>query len=421
MTLLTGPVVFIDDEIVDDQSNAYALLQELLSTGRPVATATEVPDGYEGRFEHWRSLAFVVVDWDLTPNSVGSVGGDTISQFHRRKLLSFLKDVLDNIFCPVFVVSNEETRDIEATLFGDERFQRHDGRPDDRIAVFPKEVVMHNLIQHLSDWVEKSPALSVLKAWENEHDQAKTRLFSDLTAQEPDWPVYIWQAAQKDEVDPGFELASVITTNLFNRLDPVTFDVDAITSAGVKGDGEALRRVSQGRTTIDGRRLSPKMAQPGDLFKIPGDPDGVLWLNVSPACHTVGRTAKVGGVDVTEPINLHLLRAQVLTKWPHNEKDLQKSYGANFNSIVIHTVHEHNPVKFKFGEARILDWGELSDHRISRLLPPFITRVQQLHSAYLQSEGLPKVTMDLYAKVEPKKEEGSAGEATNIGEVTEAR
>jgi hypothetical protein len=404
MTLLTGPVVFIDDEIGNDQSNAYALLQEILETGRPVATATEVPDGYEARFEHWRSLAFVVVDWDLTPNSVGMLGGDTISAFHRRRLLSFLKDVLDNIYCPVFVVSNENTEQIESTLFEDERFQRHDGRPDDRIAVFPKEVVMHNLIQHLSDWVDQSPALSVLKAWENEHDQAKNRLFADLTAQEPDWPVYIWQAAQQDEVDPGFELASVITTNLFNRLDPVKFDVESITSAALKGDGEALRRVSQGRTTIEGRRLSPKMAQPGDLFRLPDDPDDVLWLNVSPACHTVGRVrTNSEGVEVAEPTNLHLLRGQVLSRWPSNDNDLRKSYGANFNSIVIHTAHEHNPVKFKFGEARITAWNELSDHRISRLLPPFITRVQQLHSAYLQSEGLPRVTMDLYSRIEPEK------------------
>jgi hypothetical protein len=398
MTLLAGPVVFIDDEIRNDTSNAYALLQEIVKTGRPVATETEIPDGYEGRFEHWQSLAFVIVDWDLTPNSVGLLGGATISAFHRRKLLDFLKDVLDNIYCPVFIVSNEDTDEIRTTLFGDERFQRHDGQPDDRIAVFPKDVVMDNLIQHLSDWVDESPALSVLKAWEKEHDKAKNRLFADLTAREPDWPIYIWQAAQIDEVDPGFELASVITTNLFNRLDPVTFDVASITSAETKADGESLRRVSQGRTTVPGDRLSPKMAQPGDLFKIPDDEDDVVWINVSPACHTVGRVREnPDGTKVVEPTNLHLLRGQIIRKWPVNEKELKNSFGANFNSIVVHTAYGDDPVKFKFGEARIADWNQLSGHRIARLLPPFVTRVQQLHSAYLQSEGLPRVTMAMYS------------------------
>jgi hypothetical protein len=398
MSLLSGPVVFIDDQLDDTTSSAYALLQEIRATGRPVAAGTVLPDDRDAWFEHWHSLAFVVVDWDLTPGSMGSTGGATLSSFGRKKLYDFLIDLMSKIYCPVFIVSGEDTEDIKRQLLENSDLTLADGELDARIAVFPKETVMTRLVEHLTEWVSGSPALSALRAWEGEHDAAKSRLFIDLNATEPDWPLYVWGAADEDEVDPAYELASVISTNLLNRFNPVVFDAQGLVGASGANSGVARRRVSEGRTSLSADRLSDRMVLPGDIFVFPDDPKGEVWINVSPACHTVGRLRGhlKDGAEDREPVRLHLLRGLV-QKWPKSAGDLKNMDSKDrSNSIIIHTVLNGNPYKFLFNEARIEEWSEIRELRVVRLLPPFITRVQQMHAAYIQSEGLPKVTLALY-------------------------
>lgn len=406
MSLLAGPVVFIDDQIEDASSSAFALLKEIRATGRPVATSVALPEDREAWFEHWRSVAFVVVDWDLTPGvdrewtpgSMGSTGGATLSAFHRAELYEFLADLMNRIFCPVFIVSGEDVDEISRQLLENPELTLPNGELDARIAVIPKDTIMTRLIEHLTEWVSRSPALSALLAWEKEHEAAKNRLFIDLNTTEPDWPVYIWRAADNDQVDPAFELASVISTNLLNRFNPVTFDGDALQNATYANSGEARRRVSQGRTTLSADRLSDRMVLPGDLFELPDTPEGEVWINVSPACHTVGRvTGKLpDGTEVREPVRLHLLKGNVQA-WPKSEGELKNMNSKDrANSLIVHTLLEGSPYKFLFAEARIEEWDRIREFRKARLLPPFITRLQQLHAAYIQSEGLPLVTLGLY-------------------------
>ena len=398
MSLLSGPVVFIDDQVDDTSSSAYALLEEIRATGRPVATSVGLPQDRHAWFEHWQSLAFLVVDWDLTPGSMGSTGGATLSAFRRAELYRFLVDLMCQIYCPVFIVSGEDTDDIQRQLLENADLTLANGQLDARIAVFPKDTVMTRLVEHLAEWVSRSPALSALLAWEQEHEAAKNRLFIDLNATEPDWPVYIWQAADKDEVDPAYELASVISTNLLNRFNPVAFDGEALQSAPSADSGEARRRVSQGRTSLSADRLSDRMVLPGDIFQFPDAADGEVWINVSPACHSLGRvTGKLpDGTEVREPVRLHLLRGMV-QKWPSSDGELKSMNSKDrANSLIVHTLLDGSPYKFVFSEARIEEWAEVREYRTARLLPPFVTRLQQLHAAYIQSEGLPLVTLALY-------------------------
>ena len=38
-----------------------------------------------------------------------------------------------------------------------------------------------------------------------------------------------------------------------------------------------------------------------------------------------------------------------------------------------------------------MQWNNIKDNRIGRLLPPYITRVQQKYAHYLQRQGLPRI------------------------------
>lgn len=399
MSPLVGAVVFIDDQLEDEKSQAAALLREIRATGRPVFEARKIPAELDEWLRHWQSLAFVVLDWDLAPGSGGGTGGSTLSAYERKKLYRFLESLLKRIFCPIFVVSAEDVADIRRQLLGDPRFVSPSGELDARIAVFSKDLLMESIVAHLTEWTAKSPALSALQAWELEYDSAKNRLFIELNHLEPDWPVYVWRAADADEVDPGFELASVISSNLLNRFEPIAFDPNLFATYEGATSGEARRRVSQGRTTVPGDRLHDGTVLPGDIFRFDDGKPGEVWINVSPACHTVGRSKTLGdGSTVREPIRLHLLRGYELP-WPDSPGALKSLDSASrSNSIVVHTVLNGSPYKFVFGEARIVEWDTVRQWRVARLMRPFVTRLQQMHAAYIQSEGLPRVTFDLYAQ-----------------------
>lgn len=403
MSHLAGPVAFIDDELDNTASEAFQLLEEIRATRRPVVTAKSVPTNPEGWFTHWQGLAFAVIDWDLTPSAVGtlgsmgSAGGATLSAFERKKLFDFIVSLMKHVYCPIFIVSAENTDDIKRQIAENQDLLLTNGQLDGRITVFPKNVVLNHLDEYVTAWVDASPALTALTAWAREHDSAKNQLFVELNSEEPDWPLYVWKAAEDDEVDPAYELASVISTNLVNRLNPVTFDLGVMSKPLEGASGAARRRVSQGRTSIAGDKLSDRMVLPGDMFQFENAPDGEVWINISPACHTVGRLINKhdDGTEERESIRLHLLRGNRLA-WPSTQGALKDMSKGRSNSIIIHTVLNGDPYKFTFGDARIEEWEAIKLRRVARLLPPYVTRVQQMHAAYIQSEGLPKVTFALY-------------------------
>lgn len=389
MNLLAGAVAFIDDEIGAAASTASALLADIRATGRPVAAAASLPTDRDAWFEHWQSLAFVVLDWDLSPGSSGAIGGSTLSAYEREKLYDFVDALLERVFCPVFIISAENTDGIKTQLLQHQSFVTASESLDPRLAVFSKAILMADIVAHLTQWVEATPALQALITWAREQDRAKNRLFIDFNELAPDWPAYVWRAATADGVDAGYELASVISTNLLNRVDPVTFDASALSAYNGDLPHESMRKVAAGRTMLSADRLPEKMIFPGDLFAFPDDSDADVWMNVSPVCQTVGRDSN--------PIMLHLIHG-TREDLPSSQTAFSKLHNRSKGptGTVIHALFDGNPYYFSFGRARISSWEDAKPHRKGRLLPPFVTRVQQMHAAYLQSEGVPSVTSELY-------------------------
>lgn len=391
MSLVQGPVVFIDDEVSDEAKPAYALAQQIRATGRPIAEYEELPP--DEHSEHWRSIAFLVLDWDLVPGSPGALGGSTLSDFARSSLFEWLERFIEKVFCPIFIISAEDVADIERQLNDNASLQRLVGTG--RVKVFPKQTLMENFLQYLEEWITSTPALAALNIWENENESAKNRLFQDMDQLAPDWPAYVWKNAGKDGIDPSYELASVISANLLHRMDTLRFDVDAIREFDGDPTREAMRRVIQGRTTLPGARLYPTMILPGDLFS--DSDDGVVWVNVTPACHTVISRTEGSGEDESGKVHLNLVRGQRLER-PKSKSAFgkQKNDYDGPNGMLVHVLLGDEPYAFSFKSRRMATWNEVSEQRIGRLLPPYITLLQQRHAAFLMNEGLPRVDPDLY-------------------------
>jgi hypothetical protein len=389
---LQGPVVFIDDQIENQTTEAHRLASQIRDSGRPLASYTSLPPSEH--MPHWRSLGFLVLDWDLVPGSPGLIGSSTLSEYQRLELFEWLESFTSTIFCPVFIVSAEDTSDIQRQI--DENAKLAAVSATGRLAVFSKSSLLDDFVGYIENWVSSRPALMALNIWSNEVEAATNRLFLDMDELASDWPVYVWSNAAADSVDPSFELASILSANLLHRINPLSFDVPAIREHEGPLSKVAMRRVLQGRTALSGERLYATMVQPGDLFA--GATDGEFWLNVTPACHTVlNRPSPGSGEAEPDKVILHLVRGQRVDRPVSKSKfGKLKEQQDSPNTAVVHTLLGDDPVVFDFRVPAIQPWGDLKDRRIGRVLPPYITLIQQQHSAFLMNEGLPRVDWNLY-------------------------
>lgn len=315
-----------------------------------------------------------------------------LSDFERKALFTWLEEFVDATFCPVFIVSAEDIDDIQRQLSENAKLQRL--VETGRVKVFSKSALMSDFLGYLETWVATNPALAALNIWANEYELATNRLFQDMELLEPSWPSYVWQAATDDGIDPSYELAAVISANLLQRIDVVRFDVEAINATATLNSA-AMRRVTQGRTTLPGHRLYDSMVLPGDLFS---GKDDEVWVNVTPACHTVlSRHVDESGTPSPETVPLHLVRGVPLPVPTSKSKfSTQKKDHDGPNGMLVHAMLGDQPYAFSFRNQKVVTWGEVAANRIGRLLPPYITLLQQRNSAYLMNEGLPRVEFGLY-------------------------
>lgn len=400
MSILDGSVVFIDDEWDVDGKDANHFYVELRDAGRPIALYKTLPD--ETHFDHWEGLALLLVDWDLVGSESRVPGATDLQEEPRKEMVEFLNRVIKRFYCAVYVVSTDPTDKVESGLKETKGFS--DELLGARIKVRQKSQLRSGLLSALESEISADPGLSVLRAWEKEHQRAKNQMLNEFAKLAPNWPAYIVRATKHDGADPAHELMETLYANLRHRVDPQVLDQERYIKEDGTSPGETLRKVAQGRTMLLGD-FSPKMVYPGDLFCLDGDPEDTVWINVSPVCQTVARPMKVNGVEqkdgdgnvVVKAVRLHLLKG-TRQEMPPSSKKLEKLRKEmdGPNGAVIYTLFDGHPYAFEFDEAQIMAWEEVKARRVGRVLPPFITRVQQKHAAYIQSEGLPRVEFELY-------------------------
>jgi hypothetical protein len=76
---------------------------------------------------------------------------------------------------------------------------------------------------------------------------------------------------------------------------------------------------------------------------------------------------------------------------------IQNGYGQleerDVNAAVF-AMKEGASFVFQFADLQKRPWRDMKDKRIGRLLPPFLTRLQQRYAAYLQRPGLPRIPLE---------------------------
>ena len=416
--LFQGPAVIIDDQINQPKTRAYAIATELEQAHIPVLRRTTIPTAAELR--HWQSMSMIVLDWDLLPristddpaiDSVGSSMPLGISVPSAAKgnpaidAMGFVRRLMSELYCPVFIVSNLDPTSIKSELFAG-LTETDRAQLNARVLVRSKKAEDVSLLEAVGDWVRAHPAIYALKVWERGYEMAKSALFRDLQASSVEWPGILWRTSDKDSVNPNHALTETITRSLQHRLNPSLFEENLIlseASAEDKAPLDSVRRVLHQQAVVPSTRLHDNVIMPGDFFyqaKVedadtagPNVPDSIE-ICITPACDLVARKGD------SEDIRMLIVVASRVppSEYSNRQKrDVLLPDDSATSVLLHHIVPDDAMYRVQFRDWYIRYWHEVKDNRRGRLLEPYVTLLQQRFAQYGQRQGVPRLPSRFYS------------------------
>lgn len=387
--LFKGIAVVIDDEIGKKDANINNIIKQIEAKKMPCVKYKEIP--HDDVINHLEGISFLLLDWMLyqKDHTKYLLKGNTIPATLRQSIIKqniiFLKKLKETYFVPVFIFTDEVINDVITDLKKAKLY--FDDKPNYIFVMNKSELKGRTkLTKIIENWARKSPSIYVLKEWEKEYHKAKNCLFHDFYNLGPSWPSVLWKNYDDDGVNPSSELGEVITRNIHTRMAPFAFD-GGILNKRWRGVGvDEVRKVLEGERCISEDKLSPNSISTGDVFKI-GDK---IMINIRPDCDCIPDRNQPGAP--IDEVKLYLLKGSKLTG-PNLKKSYVKEYGHFFeqdSQSIIFSITNGKSYDLRFKDLTIDTWANLKDKRIGRLLPPYITRIQQRYALYLQRQGLPR-------------------------------
>lgn len=374
--LFSGICVVIDEAIYAKEktpNGIQKIVNSIAGKNIPILQYEDLPDDNEILNLH--SISFVILDWNLS-------GTQQISQQTILNNVEFIRKMQEICFVPLFIFSDESPHTIEVAL-------EEQGITIRNSLVFIKKKedidTVEKLFNEIENWIKKTPSVYILKEWEKVSREAKTKMLWALSSTHPAWPKILMNSIKKDGGNQEMELIEMLQDNLNYRLSYPTLDINLIKQQDTTGiTKEELR------TILECERFVPKSALPshpfaGDVYNI----DNIYYVNIRPDCDIIRDAEKDNKsmyllcgefVDETK-INADIKDGIVFDSGEFIEKN-HCCYIAFINKKIL---------QLNLKELKVLPWNDIKDKRIGRLLPPYITRIQQKYSYYLQRQGLPRI------------------------------
>lgn len=370
--LFSGVGVIIDEAINEKNASPNGIqkiIESFESKRIPLIKYTELPDEY---VEQFHSISFVILDWNLSGEAI-------IPEATIDDNIDFIKNLKKYCFVPIFIFSDENSHAIEIKL----------GEKGINISKYPIFVKSKNeldtsdkLFEEISKWLKTTPSVYVLKEWENAERKAKNQMLWDLSVIHSAWPNVMMQSIHDDGGDKHIELMHLLQNNLSYRIDNPKFDDNIINNSldGISKD--ELRRLLECERFIPNASL-PEHPFAGDIYII----NEKYYLNIRPDCDIV-RSPK--------DKQMYLIKGKVIDESKINKEDVDSitfdsgEFIEKNNNCYVAFVNGEI-LCFSFRDLELKKWKDIKADRIGRLLPPYITKIQQKYSAYLQRQGLPSI------------------------------
>ncbi|MBB4859227.1 hypothetical protein HNO88_002556 [Novosphingobium chloroacetimidivorans] len=402
--LFKGIAVVIDNGIGKEDAIDQILASIKAGGGHAIGLTERPATDYD--LEHFSHVSFFIMDWNLAND-----GGEPLEAgirlpggLHEAMVadnIAFLKRLSKNRHAPVFIFTNEDPGDVIHELSTDPTL--HKSVQESHILVRRKVDVTDKLYEVLEDWARNTPSVLTLKTWEKNYLRAANDLFIDLQNRTPYWPVLLWQTFGEDGVPPNVEMNRLLNRLVESRSELLDLDLAPfleVVEEQRKKDEDSYRasmhKVLEGERFLRDERLQEGLYAPGDVFAFPVQEGKMsFYVNVRAECDCLR-----GSNDM----QLYLLQAK---RVDDVESKIDHKFGT-FTSekdgeAIIFAMMDGDTYSIKFKDMKIKTLKVMKKEeavRVGRLLPPFITRVQQRYASYVQRPGMPRIPSALYAAKE---------------------
>lgn len=433
--LFSGIAVIIDDEIEKQDSSIYRI-REILEKGNvPVAVFNSIP--HVDVIPSFSSASFVILDWDYAPELLEGTGservklGASLQESENSDLIRFISALVSTVFVPVFVFTFKAVESIQKEL--EENGLWHTNKPN-RIFIRQKSDVKseEELFGAIGSWLADMPSVYVLKKWENSVASCKSKMFLDLYNHSPNWAKVIWNMIKEDSIEYHQEFGEFITRTLKNRSDAYQFD-EAILDSSEPVAPDELRRVLESERYVK-YEVQPNQAYVGDLFL----QSGKYYLNIRAQCdlsranpegeynptlycikgktlrpseivHDNIKLTKDGKIEFGSNRSITIDELKEACQDESRISDINKGFAKHASSIlfrkgtfierndkvIISCVADKEALQFDL-EICTMSFMDIKSKRIGRILPPYITRIQQKCSLNMIREGVLPTPKELF-------------------------
>ena len=433
--LFNGIAVIIDDEINKSGTPISTIRGIIESKNIPVVAYDDIPQ--IDIIPALTDSSFVILDWDYTKNAIETEGAervivaDTLAETQEDVLINFISKLLEIVFVPVFIFTFKSPESVKEKLR--EKLLWQDAKPN-RIFIKQKNEVSTEaeLFSAIEDWMKEMPSAYVLKEWERVVAETKNNMFLELYNYSPNWTKIIWDLLKEDTKENQKEFGDFVTKNLINRINGFTFE-EAVIESHATISNEELRRVVEGERYLS-YNAQPGQAYTGDLFK-----DGrKYYLNIRAQCDLSRADAngdynpilyciegeKLRDRDIaTDDIRLTSENELVFgadkrfsldklreicndeTKLPDFNNNFVKYRNKIFfrkgaflernDKVIVGCIAGEQAIQFNL-DLIPKTYSEIVGNRIGRILPPYITRIQQKCAQNMVREGVMPIPKELF-------------------------
>lgn len=409
--LFNGVGVVIDDHVLNKNEHDDKIIQlvDFLENEKhlPLVKYVQLPDYID--ISALLAINFLLLDWDLSGLSDDfgmPISSPALKENTIIDNIKFIKKITESVVVPIFIFSNDpvdeiKNRLVEENILGDDN--------DAGFPIFIKrksdlfdesgQCIMFDLI---NNWLNTIPSIYVTQKWKTAYLDAINGMALDMRTASPFWPNLLWNCYTSDGVNPSEEISSLINQNALSRIQPVEFDGEILSEIVDDDNKSALKNVLERQCFLKKDKLQ-NQSTTGDIYKMENKK---YSLNVRPACDCVDRNGDS---------KVYLIEGKQI---PY--KDQQKYFDIKYgifkeqhNFVIVGPI-EGVFIRFNFRDMKIVDYEQVKDQRIGRLLPPFITRVTQKYGLYIHRQGLPRIPKEVVlhsVPIEENEQDGEEGKA----------
>ena len=405
--LFKGIGMVVDDEVNGGKDKAIDGIVKYLEYDNhlPLVKYDVLPEDIE--LSCLSKLSFLLLDWEL--NTLKDADGNPIPNAalkdqNIRDNVAFIKQVVNKVVIPIFIFSNEDVNSIKSILLQHEIINDNEKEP---IFILGKSDLFDGeskciMFDKVNEWLKKTPSIYVTQKWKTAYLDAINGMALDMRTASPFWPNLLWNCYTSDGVNPSGEISSLINQNALSRIQPVEFDGEILSEIVDDDNKSALKNVLERQCFLKKDKLQ-NQSTTGDIYKMENKK---YSLNVRPACDCVDRNGDS---------KVYLIEGKQI---PY--KDQQKYFDIKYgifkeqhNFVIVGPI-EGVFIRFNFRNMKIVDYEQVKDQRIGRLLPPFITRVTQKYGLYIHRQGLPRIPKEVVlhsVPIEENEQDGEEGKA----------